>query len=51
MSRLLTFQPGSTELEVQCYLHDDSFANRGWHIPAKRVIQIGKKFNGLIQIN
>ena len=36
----------SRVVEVKCYLHDDSFAQRGWYPPEKRSIKIGKKFSG-----
>jgi len=44
MSRLLTFTEGSTEVRVQCYLHDDSHAAQGWHDKTERKIRLGKAF-------
>jgi hypothetical protein len=44
MSRLLTFTEGSDEVRVQCYLHTDDFAPRGWRREAERIVKLGKPF-------
>ena len=44
MSRLLTFNEGSNEVRVQCYLHTSDYAPQGWHGPAERVINLSKPF-------
>jgi len=44
MSRLLTFEPGSRQVRVQCYLHTDDHASVGWYEPAERVLELGKSF-------
>ncbi len=45
MSRLLTFVLGSKEVQVQCYLHTDHFAPRGWYEPAERTVCVSKQFS------
>ena len=44
MSRLFTFTDGSKQVRVQCYLHTDHFAKRGWYDKAERTIELGKPF-------
>lgn len=44
MSRLLTFTPGSDELRVQCFLHTDHYAPKGWYAPAERVVKLSRAF-------
>jgi hypothetical protein len=44
MSRLLTFVAGSDEVLIQCYLHTDQRAPKGWYKPAERRVRIGKAF-------
>lgn len=44
MSRLFTFTDGSKQVRVQCYLHTDHFAKRGWYDEAERVIELGNPF-------
>jgi hypothetical protein len=44
-SRLLTFTPGSTNVKVQCYLHTDNYAPRGWYHRAERTIILNKPFS------
>ena len=44
-SRLLTFTPGSREVKVQCYLHTDSYAPRGWYNSVERTITLNKPFS------
>jgi len=44
MSRLFTFEDGSDEVRVQCYLHTSDYAPRGWYAPAERVVKLGKAF-------
>lgn len=44
MSRLLTFEDGSDEVRVQCYLHTADYASQGWYAPAERILQLSKPF-------
>lgn len=44
VSRLLTFEPGSREVRVQCYLHTDQHAPQGWYEPAERRIELPRSF-------
>jgi len=44
MSRLLTFDDGSDQVTVQCYLHTDAFAPEGWYGPAQRTLGLRKAF-------
>ncbi len=44
MSRLLTLTPDSRDVKIQCYLHSDDVAARGWYEPAERVVQLNKSF-------
>ena len=44
MSRLLTFEEGSEEVTVQCYLHTSDYAPQGWYAPAERTIRLNKPF-------
>ena len=46
MSRLLTFADGSREVRVQCYLHTDDFAPRGWYPPAEKTVRLPRPFRG-----
>lgn len=45
MSRLLTFTEGSNEVRVQCYLHTNTHAPKGWYPKVERVIKLGKAFH------
>ncbi len=45
ISRLLTFTPGSRNVKVQCYLHTDQYAPRGWYRRAERTIILNKPFS------
>ena len=42
MSRLLTFEDGSDEVLVQCYLHTSEYAPQGWYSPAERTIRLNR---------
>ena len=42
MSRLLTFEDGSDEVLVQCYLHTSGYAPQGWYGPAERTIKLSR---------
>ena len=42
MSRLLTFEDGSDEVLVQCYLHTSQYAPQGWYGPAERTIRLNR---------
>ena len=44
MSWLFTFVDGSDEVLIQCYLHTDQHAPKGWYKPAERRVRIGKAF-------
>jgi hypothetical protein len=44
MSRLLTFEQGSDQVRVQCYLHTSDHAPQGWYGPAERVLPLSKPF-------
>lgn len=44
MSRLLTFQPGSDEVRVQCWLHTAAYAPLGWYGKAEKVLRLGRAF-------
>lgn len=44
MSRLLTFEEGSRLLRVQCYMHSNDFARRGWYARAERTLLLPKPF-------
>ena len=45
-SRLLSFERGSRELRLQCYLHTDHYARQGWYAPAERTIELRHAFLG-----
>lgn len=47
MSRLLTFEEGSDELRVQCYLHTSQYAPQGFYAPSERVIKLRHPFVGV----
>ncbi|MFC1508482.1 hypothetical protein ACFL60_02220 [Candidatus Omnitrophota bacterium] len=44
MSRHLTFEPGSDQVRVRCYLHTSDFAQQGWYDNAERVVQLRYPF-------
>lgn len=44
MSRLLTFEDGSDEVRVQCYLHTSDYAPQGWYPSAERKLRLSKAF-------
>lgn len=44
MSRLLTFAPGSRDVRVRCYLHNDVFAPQGWYPKAEKTLRLAKAF-------
>ncbi len=44
MSRHFIFTPGSRQVRVRCYLHDDSFAAQGWYAAAERVLELSAPF-------
>ena len=45
MSRLLTFEEGSTEVNVRCYLHTSDYAAQGWYEPSERSISFRYPFS------
>jgi hypothetical protein len=47
LSRVLTFEDGSDEVLVRCWLHTDDYAEQGWYAPAERRVKIGKPFRFL----
>ena len=46
LSRLLTFEEGKREVRIQCYLHTDDYAPRGWYAPAERSVPLRHAFEG-----
>ena len=44
LSRLLTFERGSREVRIQCYLHTTDYAAQGWYAPAERTAQLRTAF-------
>jgi hypothetical protein len=44
MSRLLTFCEGSNKVRVQCYLHTDQHAPRGWYEGVEKTLRMAKPF-------
>ena len=46
MSRLLTFEEGSDEVRVQCYLHSSQYAPQGFYAPSERVLKLRHPFEG-----
>ncbi len=44
LSRLLTFVEGSSEVQVQCYLHSSDYAPQGWYERAERTVRLTKSF-------
>jgi hypothetical protein len=45
-SRLLTFERGSGEVRLQCYLHTSHYAPQGWYRPAEHTIGLRHAFSG-----
>ncbi len=45
LSRRLTFEQGSNEVLVECYLHTDQYAPMGWYKPAERRLTLAKPFS------
>ncbi len=46
MSRLFTFEEGSDEVRVQCYLHTSQYAPQGFYGPSERVLKLRHPFEG-----
>ena len=44
MSRLFTFNPGSDEVVIQCYLHTADHAPQGWYAPAECIARLHRPF-------
>jgi hypothetical protein len=44
MSRLLTFESGSREVRIQCYLHTTDYAAQGWYAPSERTVPLRMPF-------
>ena len=44
LSRLLTFEAGSRQAKVGCYLHTSDYAPQGWYDPAERTIRLRTAF-------
>ena len=44
-SRLLTFEEGSDQVRVQCYMHSDEFLPEGWYAAAERVLKLTRPFS------
>ncbi|QIV79648.1 metallophosphoesterase family protein [Mycolicibacterium frederiksbergense] len=45
ISRLLTFTPGSSEVQAQCYLHTSDYAPQGWYEKAYKTLNLNKPFS------
>lgn len=45
MSRLFTFEEGSAEVRIRCYLHTSDYAPQGWYAPAERVARLRTPFH------
>lgn len=43
-SRLLTFQDGSVDLKVECYMHTDEYRSQGFYDQKKKILQLTKEF-------
>ena len=44
LTRLITFEHGSDEIRVQCYLHSSVFAPEGWWEPGERRLRLSRPF-------
>lgn len=44
LTRMFTFEPGSSEVRVQCYLHTGEFASEGWWRPGERTLRLSRPF-------
>jgi hypothetical protein len=44
ISRRLTFQPGSEQVKVQCYLHTSQHAPQGWYDRAEKTLVLPRPF-------
>jgi hypothetical protein len=44
MGRLLTLQPGSDQVRVQCYLHTSQHAPQGWYDKAEKTLTLPRPF-------
>lgn len=44
LTRLMTFEDGSDEVRVRCYLHTSHFAPEGWWEPGERVLRLSRPF-------
>jgi len=44
MSRLLTFEEGSRDVDVRCYLHTSDYAPQGWYGPSERTVSLRYPF-------
>lgn len=44
MSRLFTFEEGSDEARIQCYLHTSDYEPQGWFAPVERTVKLSKPF-------
>ena len=45
MSRLFTFEEGSAEVNVRCYMHMSDYAPQGWYEKAERTIGLRVAFS------
>jgi hypothetical protein len=45
ISRLLTFQPGSNQVRVQCYLHTSQHAPQGWYEKSEKTLTLDRPFS------
>ena len=44
MSRLLTFEEGSNQVRVQCYLHTSQYAPQGWYPKVEKTLKLSRAF-------
>lgn len=45
MSRLFSFEEGSTEVNIRCYMHMNDYAPQGWYEKAERTIDLRIPFS------
>jgi hypothetical protein len=43
-SRLLTFEEGSAEVKIQCYMHTSEYRPQGWYEEAERTVKLKHAF-------
>jgi hypothetical protein len=45
-SRLFTFEEGSDELRIQCYMHTSECHPQGWYAAGERLVKLRHAFRG-----